>query len=254
MECFNVDENDRDWILDIKFRRLDLKVRRDELFLDPDITLAGMARLSGTNRTYVSEAVRTRFVCFRDYLRSLRLERLLNDIRDGKCSERVEGDWDDFARSYGFRTKRSMNAALMGLTGCNYFRLVRRRNGWQSSGRKNLADEFGEKFSLGRITSGIAFASPVALADPGYDPHGPAEAVTADGGKVGTGITVVDSGFGGRILGGYSVAEHYGVDHFHLGEEEKQEAECHLQGILTGGFSEEPGYPESLVSVADSQG
>ena len=62
----------RHWILSIMFRRLDLQVRRDELFLDPELTLTGMARLSGINRTYVSGAVRTRFVCFRDYLRSHR--------------------------------------------------------------------------------------------------------------------------------------------------------------------------------------
>ena len=244
----------RHWILSIMFRRLDLQVRRDELFLDPELTLTGMARLSGINRTYVSGAVRTRFVCFRDYLRSLRVERLLNDIRTGRCGERVDGDWDDFARSYGFRTKRSMNAALVGLTGVNYCRLVRWRNMCRSSGRKNLADEFGEKFPLGSIASGIAFASPVALADPGYDTHGPAETVAADSGQVGTGVTVVDSGFGSCVLGGYPVAEHYGMDHLHFGEEEEEEAQGHLQGILPGRLSEEPGYSESLVPVADSQG
>lgn len=243
-----------EWFKDVLFIRLDRKMRQDGFFRNPKFTLTDAAVCSGTNRTYVSEAVRTRFPSFRDYLRCLRVEYLLRDISAGKCSELVEGDWDDLAGSYGFKTRKSMDRALMRATGCRYFKLVRRRKALQLLSRQNLSDKFCEQFSLGRITSGIAFASPVALADPGYDPHGPAEAVTADGGKVGTGITVVDSGFGGRILGGYSVAEHYGVDHFHLGEEEKQEAECHLQGILTGGFSEEPGYPESLVSVADSQG
>ena len=35
---------------------------------------------------------------------------------------------------------------------------------------------------------------------------------------------------------------------------EKKKAQGHLQGILPGRLSEEPGYAEGLVSVADSQG
>lgn len=113
---------------------MDVKMREEKLFLDPDMTLAGLSQRTGTNRTYASNAVCSRYRNFREYLNSLRVEHLLQDIREGICTEIDQADGDDFAMRYGFRSRRSLDRVLVRETGCTYLKIVRRRVGLKKQG------------------------------------------------------------------------------------------------------------------------
>lgn len=121
--------NSRKWdfTMDVVFYRMDRKVKDEKLFLNPKITLSALAELSGTNRTYASGAVCSRYRNFRDYINSLRIEYLLRDIHNGKCMALSAVDEDEFANRYGFSTRRSMDRILVKETGYTYNRIVKRR-------------------------------------------------------------------------------------------------------------------------------
>lgn len=116
-----------DFTMEVVFYRMDRKIKEEKLFLDPKMTLSALAELSGTNRTYASGAVCSRYRNFRDYINSLRIENLLQDIHDGKCAELGEDDEDEFANRYGFSTRRSMDRILVRETGYTYNRIMKRR-------------------------------------------------------------------------------------------------------------------------------
>ena len=110
------------------FVRVDGRMKRDRLYLDPWVTLSSVARYSGTNRVYVCRAVKTRFPGFRDYVNGMRLEHLLKDIRSGRCGSLKGLDADDFARSYGFKSKKGMDRQLVRVTGSDYRHLTCRHS------------------------------------------------------------------------------------------------------------------------------
>lgn len=114
--------------MDAIFGRIDFRMRRDRLYLDPGVTLNSVARCSGTNRVYVCRAVKTRFSGFRDYVNGMRLENLLHDIRNGRCGSLKGIDADDFARSYGFKSKKGMDRQLVRVTGSDYRHLTCRQS------------------------------------------------------------------------------------------------------------------------------
>lgn len=124
--CFG---NRRDFTLEVVFYRVDRTVRSEKLYLDPKLTLPVLADMAGTNRTYASRAVCSRFRNFKDYLNGLRVEHLLKDIQDGNCDDMGACDEDEFANSYGFSNRRSMDRVLSKETGYTYRKLMLRRKG-----------------------------------------------------------------------------------------------------------------------------
>lgn len=115
-----------DFTMEVIFYRLDRKIKEDKLFLNPKITLSSLALLSGTNRTYASGAICSRYRNFKDYINSLRIEYLLQDIHNGKCGNLDVGVEDEFANRYGFSNRRSMDRILVKETGCTYNKILRR--------------------------------------------------------------------------------------------------------------------------------
>lgn len=113
--------------MEVVFYRMDRKIKEEKLFLNPKMTLSMLAELSGTNRTYASGAVCSRYRNFRDYINSLRVEYLLQDIHDGRDMCLGAGDEDEFANRYGFKTRRSMDRILVKETGYTYNKIVKRR-------------------------------------------------------------------------------------------------------------------------------
>lgn len=116
-----------DFTLEVVFYRMDRTVKSGKLYLDPKLTLPVLADMAGTNRTYASRAVCSRFRNFRNYLNGLRVEHLLRDIQDGNCDDMGVCDEDEFANSYGFRNRRSMDRVLSKETGYTYRKLLMRR-------------------------------------------------------------------------------------------------------------------------------
>ena len=113
--------------MEVVFYRLDRKVKEEKLYLDPKARLPALAEKSGTNSTYASRAICTRFRNFKDYINGLRIENLLQDIHDDKCGYLETEEEDDFANRYGFSTRRSMDRILVKETGCTYNKILRRR-------------------------------------------------------------------------------------------------------------------------------
>ena len=103
---------------EVVFERLDRKMREDKLYLDYSMTLPKLSEMTGTNRTYASRAICEKYKSFRGYINSLRVEHLLADVQESS----------EFANSYGFRTRRSLDRILVKETGCTYRKILRRRN------------------------------------------------------------------------------------------------------------------------------
>ena len=95
--------------MDVVFYRLDRTVKEGKLYLNPKANLSALADMAGTNRTYASKAVCARYRNFKDYINTLRIENLLQDIHDDKCGWLDLDDEDDFANRYGFSNRRSMD-------------------------------------------------------------------------------------------------------------------------------------------------
>lgn len=113
--------------MDVVFYRLDRTVKEGKLYLNPKANLSALADMAGTNRTYASKAVCARYRNFKDYINTLRIENLLQDIHDDKCGWLDLYDEDDFANRYGFSNRRSMDRILVRETGCTYNRILKRR-------------------------------------------------------------------------------------------------------------------------------
>ncbi|HIZ87143.1 MAG TPA: hypothetical protein IAC03_03160 [Candidatus Coprenecus pullistercoris] len=116
-----------EYMKDIIFERLDRKMKEDKLYLNSHLTLPMLSDLTGTNRTYASRAICGRYKNFREYVNTLRVEHLLEDVQADRCGDRILGDPDEFANKYGFNTKRSLDRILVKETGCTYRKLYRRR-------------------------------------------------------------------------------------------------------------------------------
>ena len=101
---------------EVVFERLDHKMREDKLYLDYSMTLPKL------------RAICEKYKSFRGYINSLRVEHLLADVQESRTAEPEGGDPDEFANSYGFRTRRSLDRILVKETGCTYRKILRRRN------------------------------------------------------------------------------------------------------------------------------
>ena len=83
---------------EIVFERLDRRMREDKLYLDYSMTLPKLSEMT------------------------------LADVQEKNAVEPEGGDPDEFANSYGFRTRRSLDRILVKETGCTYRKILRRRN------------------------------------------------------------------------------------------------------------------------------
>ncbi len=124
------DRISKDWkyTKEVIFERLDRKMKDEQLYLDYRLTLPVFSKMTGTNRTYASRVICEKYKGFREYLNSLRIEKLLSDIQEERCAGLELKDPDEFANSYGFRTRRSLDRILVKETGCTYRKILRRRN------------------------------------------------------------------------------------------------------------------------------
>ena len=102
---------------EIVFERLDRRMREDKLYLDYSMTLPKL-----------SEMTCEKYKSFREYINGLRVEHILADVQEKNAVEPEGGDPDEFANSYGFRTRRSLDRILVKETGCTYRKILRRRN------------------------------------------------------------------------------------------------------------------------------
>lgn len=109
------------------FEKMDRRIRKRKLYLDPDLSLQKAAKLAGTNRTYMSRAVCSHFGNFRHYVNTIRVENLLCDFYGDGCDEHLFEDADEFAQEYGFKTKRSMDRIVQNHTGQSYAKIKRCR-------------------------------------------------------------------------------------------------------------------------------
>lgn len=110
---------------ELLFRRIDDMVKAEELFRNPDITLPMLADIARTNRTYASRAICFYYKGFRDYVNTLRIEAMLDDLFRGVCDQSQIKDNDEFANRYGFRNFRSLNRITFVYTGYTFAGLIK---------------------------------------------------------------------------------------------------------------------------------
>lgn len=90
----------------VLWSRLELLIKKRELFLDRDLTLCKLAALAGSNRTYVSKAFAANRGNFCTYINSLRLS---------YAAKVLAGKWftiEELAILSGFKTDRTFYRAL----------------------------------------------------------------------------------------------------------------------------------------------
>ncbi len=143
---------------DMIFEKMDRKIRKRKLYLDPDFSLEQAAKLAGSNRTYASRAVGSHFDNFKQYINTLRVENLLCDFYGDDCDEYLFDDTDEFAQEYGFRTKRSLDRIVSIQTGSTYAKIKKSRGKTdkqshrkRSPRKKALKDEQGELTIIRRL-------------------------------------------------------------------------------------------------------
>ncbi len=126
---------------DLIFEKMDKRIRKRKLYLDPDLSLQKAAKLAGTNRTYMSRAVCSHFGNFRHYVNTIRVENLLCDFYGEGCDEHLFEDADEFAQEYGFKTKRSMDRIVQNHTGLSYAKIKRCRKRDEEQKRKSAGKD-----------------------------------------------------------------------------------------------------------------
>lgn len=120
------------------FKKIDIIVREEKLFLDYNISLEKLARIVGTNRTYLSRAICMNYKNLKEYLNKLRLDNLLNDFDSDKAGDALCDDQDDLANKYGFRTRRSLDRVFNREKGCSYSNMMKKKKKKKSG--KDLSD------------------------------------------------------------------------------------------------------------------
>lgn len=108
------------------FAIIDSKVNKMEIYRRVGVTLPEVADIIGTNRTYASRAICSRYRNFRDYINTLRVEKILDDMADPGFDDARFLDVDEMADYYGFRSKRSMDRILVMETGFTYSKLKKK--------------------------------------------------------------------------------------------------------------------------------
>lgn len=116
--------------------RCDVLMKRDMLFLNPSLSLNMLAREMGTNRTYLSKALKESGNCsFCHYVNSLRVNYAKENIKSFLQHESVRREisvtgMDDFAIASGFSSARNFSRwfkMVEGVTPGQYVRWLRLR-------------------------------------------------------------------------------------------------------------------------------
>lgn len=107
------------------FGRLDKRLRVGKHYLDRDLSLGRMCELAGANRTYVSRAVCSRYKNVREYINTLRIDTLFDELSQHLIKPALLEDPDAFAGRYGFRSRKSLDRILLKETGTTYSELKR---------------------------------------------------------------------------------------------------------------------------------
>lgn len=93
------------------FIKIDELMHEKKLFLDYKINIETIAKGVGTNRTYVSRAVCGKYKNFKEYVNGMRVDNLLYDVVT-EAINIINTDPEEFARRYGFKTRRSLDRVL----------------------------------------------------------------------------------------------------------------------------------------------
>ncbi len=104
--------------------KIDSLIVDERLFLDPDFNLISLVRKVGSNRMYVSMAVCSKHVNFRDYINKKRVEYLFELISEDTefC---LHDDSEEVAYKVGFPSRRTMDRALIKECGKSFDKLKR---------------------------------------------------------------------------------------------------------------------------------
>jgi len=108
---------------EVIFRKVDKTVREKKLYLEPGMTMDDIADILGTNRTYVSRALKSHAGGFVNYMRNLRVERLHEYINEADEEGRMLEDGEDLAMHTGFVNKRAMVRALKKVDGKSLYEI-----------------------------------------------------------------------------------------------------------------------------------
>ena len=109
------------------YRKMDRLIREKELYRNHHLTMDDVADMLGTNRTYLSRAVRCHAGGFVNYMLNLRVEGLHRYISEADEEGRLLEDGEDLAMKIGFTNKRAMQRAVKKVDGVNLYALKKKR-------------------------------------------------------------------------------------------------------------------------------
>lgn len=102
-------------ILNDIIEKLERKVSEDKIYLDPDLTITGLAEKLGTNRTYLSKAIIQEYkMNFISYINELRIKEAIRFISYG---EHYNLNMDGIAQKAGFNNRVSFAKTFQKHTG-----------------------------------------------------------------------------------------------------------------------------------------
>lgn len=109
-KTYLVDDNKLDELLEV----IDRCMVNKKLYLNYSLTLDDVARAVGSNRTYVSRAINSKYKSFLLYVNNFRLEELNNILEDESIPYYSALTNDDIAMSSGFSGQRQMKKYING--------------------------------------------------------------------------------------------------------------------------------------------
>lgn len=98
-------------------------MERENLYLDPELTINSLADAIGSNRSYLCYAFNENDTTFRRYVNSYRLRHLISVLKDEK---EVYGDPECIAYNSGFQSRRLMDKVLKEATGESFYEIKKR--------------------------------------------------------------------------------------------------------------------------------
>lgn len=91
-----------------------------KLFLNPRINVSKLAQHVGSNRTYTSRAICSKYGTFRNYITKVRVDNLISYIYDNDTPYHIIEDGEELAYGSGFINRRAMDRALIKSVGKSY--------------------------------------------------------------------------------------------------------------------------------------
>ncbi|MBO4571590.1 MAG: hypothetical protein J5699_06670 [Bacteroidales bacterium] len=105
------------------FRKMEYLLAFEGLYKQKHLSMVMLTKEAGSNRSYVSSALRHRGLSFSCYIGSLRVQRLMQIVSDEKYDS---ADASEVAEMCGFMSERAMNYYLNSILGIS-FTVLRRR-------------------------------------------------------------------------------------------------------------------------------